>query len=91
MTVVATGSSRRHIGPPVPTDHYAESFTLTPGCHFRMVTIPEPSKRGQPTHCQEPAVWRGRFHSRGEVAYRVDAYKGHGDELAHRSSARELD
>ena len=42
--------------------HYAECFTLLPGRCFRMVTDPEPQKRGQATHC-EPVEWRGQFRS----------------------------
>jgi hypothetical protein len=29
--------------------HYADAFTLIPGRCFRMVTDPEPLRRGQPT------------------------------------------
>jgi len=65
--------------------HYAEVFALLPGRCFRMVTDPEPRRRGQPTHCGAPVVWRGRFRTRGELIYWVDACEGHGEELTHRS------
>jgi hypothetical protein len=65
--------------------HYADSFILIPGRCFRMVTDPEPRRQGQPTHCDEPVVWRGRFRTRGDDTYRVDACEVHGDELTHHS------
>ena len=65
--------------------HYAEAFTLIPGRCFRMVTDPESRRRGQPIHCEESVVWRGRFLTRGEDVYRVDACGEHGDELMHRT------
>jgi len=65
--------------------HFAESFTLTPGRCFRMVTDPEPRRRGQPGHCEAPVVWRGRFRTRSEDIYRVDACAQHGGELTHRT------
>ena len=66
--------------------HYAEAFTLLPGRCFRMVNDPEPRRRGQPTHCDEPVVWRGRFRTKRKDIYRVEACEGHGDELTHRTS-----
>jgi len=69
-------------------DHYAECFSLTPGRCFRMIVSPEPRKRGQPTHCHEPVAWRGRFRTKGEDVYGVEACDGHGDELTHRSRVR---
>jgi hypothetical protein len=68
--------------------HYAEGFTLLPGRAFRMVTDPDPRRHGQPTHCDEPVVWRGRFRARGEKVYRVDACEDHRDELTHRTNTR---
>lgn len=68
--------------------HYAEAFTVLPGRCFRMVTDPDPARRGQPTHCGEPVVWRGRFRTPGEKTYGVDACEGHGDDLTHRTAAR---
>ncbi len=68
--------------------HYAECFTLLPGRCFRMVTDPEPRKRGHATHCAEPVIWRGRFRSAGEQIYRVDACAEHGEELTHRTEIR---
>ncbi len=70
------------------SSHYAECFTLIPGRCFRMVTDPEPRRRAQPGHCEKPVVWRGRFRTRGEDIYRVDACDGHGDELMHRTRIR---
>jgi hypothetical protein len=67
-------------------DHYAEAFKVLSGHCFRMVTDPEPLRRGQPTHCAELVRWRGRFRTRGERVYRVDACEGHGDELTHRTN-----
>jgi hypothetical protein len=64
--------------------HYADSFTLIPGRCFRMATDPEPRRRGQPAHCDEPVVWRGRFRNRGEDTYRVNACESHADELTYR-------
>jgi hypothetical protein len=65
--------------------HYADAFTILPGRCFRMVTDPEPRRLGHPDHCDEPVVWRGRFRTRGERVYRVDACEGHGGELTHRT------
>jgi hypothetical protein len=50
-----------------------------------MVTDPEPRRRGQPGHCDEPVVWRGRFRTRAEQIYRVDACDEHGAELINRT------
>ena len=65
--------------------HYAEAFTLTPGRCFGLVADPEPRRQGQPAPCDEPVAWQGRFRTRGEDIYRVDACDDHGDELTHRS------
>lgn len=63
--------------------HYANAFTLIPGRCFRMIIDPDPLRRGQPTHCEGPVVWRGRFCTTGEDVCRVDACDEHGDELTH--------
>ncbi len=64
--------------------HYAEAFTLSPGRCFRMVTDPEPRRRGQPAHCEQPVVSRGSFGTAGSAVYRVDACAIHRDDLTHR-------
>lgn len=68
--------------------YYAEAFTVFPGRCFRMVTDPELRRRGQPTHCKAPVVWRGRFRTRGECIFRVDACADHGGELSNRTKIR---
>jgi hypothetical protein len=50
--------------------HYAESFTVTPGRCFRLIT--GPTAHGQPDHCPEPVACRGRFTDRTGRRWEVD-------------------
>jgi hypothetical protein len=62
-----------------PAEHYAESFTVTPGRCFRLIT--RPTAHGQPDHCTEPVVWRGRFTDRVGRRWEVDSCDGHAADL----------
>jgi hypothetical protein len=61
-------------------DHYCEAFIAQPGQCWRMVTDVEPGRQGMPTHCPEPAVWRGRTQTRRGKWYVVDSCDGHVDD-----------
>jgi len=62
-----------------------------PAAACALVTSPEARRRGQPTHCDAPVVWRGRFRTRSEDVYPEDACEGHGEVLTHRSRVLGLD
>jgi len=81
--ILCLGLLRAALGHAAQMAHYAEAFTLLPGRCFRMVTDPEPPRQGQPTHCDTPVVWRGRFRTRVEQIYGVD--EDHRDEPTHRA------
>ena len=59
--------------------HYAESFTVMPGRCFRLIT--RLTAHGQPDHCPEAVVWRGRFTDRAGRRHEVDACDGHTSDL----------
>jgi hypothetical protein len=54
--------------------YYMQAFSPLPGRGFRLIFGRE---GGGPTHCPEPPVWRGPFHTPNGRRYRVDACEGH--------------
>jgi hypothetical protein len=62
-------------------DHYCEAFIAQPGECWRMVTRSESGREGMPTHCAQPAAWRGRTQTRrGQKWLVVDSCDGHVDD-----------
>lgn len=59
--------------------HYAEAFTSERGRCFRLVE--DDGRRGQPTHCENPVVWRGTFKANDGKSYGVDSCDGHAHDL----------
>lgn len=41
------------------TEHYANAFNITPGECFRLVERDD--AHGQPTHCKQPLIVKGRW------------------------------
>ena len=62
-------------------DHYAESFTITPGHCWRMVHDPELRKIGHTIHCPEPVRSRGVYRTEEGKRFRVESCEGHSEEL----------
>jgi hypothetical protein len=61
-------------------DHHANAFYVEPGRCFRLV-CGTGGKMGQPHHCPEPVVWRGRFVTPLGKLYGVWSCDGHSDDL----------
>jgi hypothetical protein len=61
-------------------EHHANAFFVAEGHCFRLVNGMG-GKKGQPHHCPEPVIWRGRFQTPLGVVHVVWACDGHAGDL----------
>jgi hypothetical protein len=71
----------------VAAPYESEAFFVAAGRCFRLVSSGD---EAGPTHCPDPAVWRGRFKARDGRWYTVDACDGHYGPLQDVSPIRPL-